>query len=314
MRSQTRLISVSLGLCALLATAATFADSTSANPLGLFYDNSFENFDAYKHPTAMVVAGNCNRYDRRFSEARAAGAEVLAYLNPTAVYDVLPCKSQSSLYSKYGSDVKRVPLWPFPNYGQRSSWRRTRITDVRVGSEWSNHVVDFVEHLMREGKVDGVFLDVVGARVWSDQTQWSSWDKSEQDAYTQGNIDLVRRIDASRRAINPNFIIINNSLWDRGDPAGFEGEQYVDGVVLEHPPLNEYHERYAGRRFSNLGHRRVLVIARSAEDAMRWAKVPGVTHVTDQLKYNHPGAPLVPFTALRDRARGDPDHREHGAP
>jgi hypothetical protein len=94
---------------------------------------------------------------------------------------------------------------------------------------------------------------------------------------------------------------VNNSLWDRGDPAGFEGEKYVDGVVLEHPPLNDYHRRYAGRRFGDLGHRRVLVIARSADDARAWAHVPGVTHVTDERNYGHPDAPLVPFTPLTDR-------------
>jgi hypothetical protein len=175
------------------------------------------------------------------------------------------------------------------------------MTDIRAGSPWSNHVVEFVEQLMRDGKFDGVFLDVVGARVWADTTEWKDWPQAEKDEYTRGNIDLVRRIDEKRRAINPDFIVVNNSLWDRGDPMGFEGEQYVDGVVLEHPALNDYHRRYAGRRFGDLGHRRVLVIARSAEDARAWAHVPGVTNVTDERSYGHPDEPLVPFTALTDR-------------
>jgi hypothetical protein len=298
MRDATRLIFIAIGVCVLLAAAPAFARPTEVNPLGLFYDNSFGNFAEYEHPTAMLIAGNCNRYDSRFTQARAAGAEVLAYLNPTAVYDKLPCKTAGGLY---GPDRERVPLWPFPNYGERSSWPHTRMTDIRAGSEWSNHVVEYVEHLMREGKVDGVFLDVVGARVWSDQTSWSDWPKEEQDAWTRGNIDLVRRIDAARRAINPKFIVVNNSLWDRGDAAGFAGEQYVDGVVLEHPPLNEFHEKYAGRPFGNLGHRRVLVIARNTEDALRWAAVPGVTNVTDERKYGHPDLPLVSSVPLNDR-------------
>jgi hypothetical protein len=175
------------------------------------------------------------------------------------------------------------------------------MTDMRAGSAWSNHVVDFVEQMMRERKFDGVFLDVVGARVWADTTDWKSWPQAERDEYTRGNIDLVRRIDEKRRAINPDFIVVNNSLWDRGDPIGFEGEKYVDGVVLEHPPLNDYHRKYAGHAFGDLGHRRVLVIARTTEDAKAWAQVPGVTNVTDERNYAHPDEPLVPFTALRDR-------------
>ena len=297
MHNGTRLIAT---LFAAAWSVMASASPRVANPLGLFYDNSFVGFEAYEHPTAMVVTGNCNRDDARFAQARAAGAEVLAYLNPTAVYDKLPCKSDTGLY---GRDRQRVPLWPYPSAGERISWPHTHMTDIRAGSAWSNHVVEYVEQLMREGQVDGVYLDVVGARLWSDTTQWSDWPKSEQDEWTRGNIDLVRRIDAVRRAVNPDFIVVNNSLWDRGDALGFTGEQYVDGVVLEHPPLNEYHERYAGRAFSNLDHRRVLVQARTAEDALAWARVPGVTHVTDQRLYGHPGAPLVPFTALADRRK-----------
>jgi len=282
----------------LLGAAAPALASAVANPLGLFYDDSFTNFESYEHPTAMLVAGNCNRDDPRFQQARAAGAEVLAYLNPTSVYDSLPCKRKPGLY---GPDRERVPLWPYPNYGERVSWKHTHMTDMRAGSAWSNHVVEFVEQLMRARKFDGVFLDVVGARVWADTTDWKSWPQAERDEYTRGNIDLVRRIDEKRRAINPDFIVVNNSLWDRGDPIGFEGEKYVDGVVLEHPPLNEYHRRYAGHAFGDLGHRRVLVIARTTEDARAWAQVPGVTNVTDERNYAHPDGPLVPFTALRDR-------------
>ena len=299
MRPCSRLLAASLGVAAsALVSALVSAGSTVANPLGLFYDDSFTHFEDYEHPTAMLIAGNCNRDDPRFQQARAAGVEVLAYINPTAVYDSLPCKNKPGLY---GRDRERVPLWPYPQYGERVSWRHAHMTDMSAGSPWSDHVVDFVEQLMREGKFDGVFLDVVGARVWADTTEWKEWPQSERDEYTRGNIDLVRRIDAKRRAINPDFIVINNSLWDRGDALGFEGEKYVDGVVLEHPPLNDYHRKYAGRTFGDSGHRRVLVIARNADDARAWARVPGVTHVTDERNYGHPDEPLMPFTALRDR-------------
>lgn len=301
MRATSRLLAVFLGAA---GSALVSASAGVANPLALFYDDSFTNFEAYEHPTAMLIAGNCNRDDPRFQQARAAGAEVLAYLNPTSVYDSLPCRNKPGLY---GHDRERVPLWPYPTYGERVSWKHTHMTDIRAGSPWSNHVVDFVEQLMRERKFDGVFLDVVGARVWADTTEWKDWPQAEKDEYTRGNIDLVRRIDAKRRAINPDFIVVNNSLWDRGDTMGFEGEKYVDGVVLEHPPLNNYHRSYAGRRFGDLGHRRVLVIARSAEDARSWAHVPGVTNVTDEHSYGHPDQPLVPFTAVTDRRRSARD-------
>src|SRR5215471_3905135 len=99
-------ITALLGFVVLtLASMNAGSSNQVANPLGLFYDNSFTNFEAYEHPGAMVVAGNCNRDDPRFARAHAAGAEVIIYINPTAVYDNLPCKNKVGLY---GSDRSRV--------------------------------------------------------------------------------------------------------------------------------------------------------------------------------------------------------------
>ena len=90
---------------------------------------------------------------------------------------------------------------------------------------------------MRSHTVDGVFLDVIGAKNWGPPAKWNDdteWTEAQRDAWTYGCVDLVRKLDASRRAINPNFLIINNGLWDRSgnDPLhkGNEGQQYVDGV------------------------------------------------------------------------------------
>jgi hypothetical protein len=158
---------------------------------------------------------------------------------------------------------------------------------------------------MRERKVDGIFLDVVGARPWG-ISNWSNWSKTEKDAWTKGTVDLVRRIDAKRRAINPNFLLLNNNIWDRGDGStiGFAAEKYVDGVILEHPPgVTAYHAKYVKRAFSNLGHRRVMIIARNTTEAKAWAAAPGVTHVSNQASshYAYPTVPPISFRALSDR-------------
>ena len=158
---------------------------------------------------------------------------------------------------------------------------------------------------MREGKVDGVFLDVVGGQLWTSLANWNSWSQSEKNAWTDGNIDLVKRLDAKRRAINPFFIIVNNNVWSRnGDTRAAGGERYVDGIGLEHHKASSaWHKRYAGRTFSNLGQRRVIVIANSTSDALLWAKVPGVTHVSNQTsaQYKYPNIPVLPFSYRGDR-------------
>jgi hypothetical protein len=296
-----RRLLIALLFIAFLAffAAAQSANAATANPLGLYFDESFTNITDYYRPGALLVTGNCNRYDERFETARKAGAEVIAYFNPIEVYDHLPCKLNATFYM---GKRENVPLWPFPAPGVRSQWPKTLMVDLRAGSVWSNYMVDYITQLMREGKVDGVFLDNIGARLW-DRASWKEWPKEEQDAWMEGNIDFVRRLDAARKQINPDFIIVTNNTWDlsNGDKRGFEGEKYVDGVMLEHREPNSYQKKYAGRQFGDGRHRRVLVMGNTEEEARIWAEAPGVTHVASQEHYDHPGKPFVPFTKLNDR-------------
>lgn len=295
------LFTIGISAALLLASMAEAEDKPAANPFGLFYDGSFDNIDDYMQPGALLVTGVCNRYDPRFEKARAAGADVLAYLNAVEVYDRSPCRLSDTFYM---GGPGHAPLWPYPGYGQRVNYKNTHMADMRAGSEWSDHVVAYIANLMREGKVDGVFLDNIGARLYSKLAAWRSWDKKEQDEWTRGNVDLVRRLDEARRTIDPDFLIVTNGYWDRGDSLGLEGERHVDGVVLEHPKGDDWHVKYAARNFADLGHRRVLVIAHDTpEETAIWEKAPGVTHVALQPKYDHPGKPTLPFRALRDRHR-----------
>jgi hypothetical protein len=281
--------------------AAQSANAATANPLGLYFDESFNNITDYYRPGALLVTGNCNRYDERFQTARERGAEVIVYFNPIEIYDRLPCKLYQEFYM---GDRNKVPLWPFPSPGVRTQWPHTRMVDLRAGSVWANYMVDYISKLMREGKFDGVFLDNIGSRLW-DRAQWKEWPKEEQDAWMEGNIDFVRRLYKARDEIDPDFIIITNNTWDlsNGDKRGFEGEKYVDGVMLEHRKPNAFQQQYAAHKFGDGRHRRVLVMANSEEEAKIWAKVPGVTHVGYQENYKHPGKPLTPFTRLNDRRR-----------
>jgi hypothetical protein len=288
-----------LGLSLLLTAFAGAAQA--ANPFGLAYSQT-TNVSLYGKPTGILVTGRCNRYNSAFASARSKGAEVLAYLNAFERPDNDICALDKAFYmNNYGA----VPLWPYPSYGQRYSWPGHKFTDMRAGSKWILWVVSYVEKLMLERKVDGVWLDGIGARPWGSNSNWTTWPSSEKTAWTNGNIDLVRRLDAKRRAINPNFIIVSNNVWGVTVPNtnALAGEKYVDGIALEHPTLylRPYHRGQVGHAFSNLGHRRVLVIARSTTEARDWAAVPGVTHVSNQITYKYPTYPPVGFKALYDR-------------
>jgi hypothetical protein len=287
--------------CTLFLSTVSASLAQAANPFGIAFKYE-TNVPLYGKPTGLVIAGRCNRYEPEFAAVRAKGGEVLAYLNAASRPDQRVCALDQTFYmNNYGA----VPLWPFPSYGQRSIFANTHMTDMRPGSAWILHVVSYIEKLMRENKVDGVFLDVVGARPWG-ISNWTSWSLAEKNAWTDGCIDLVRRLDAKRRAINPNFLIVNNNIWTRasGDTRGNAGEKYVDGVMIEHPAgVTKYHSEYLKRPFSNLGHKRNLIMARNATEARAWAVVPNVTHVSPQsnAEYANPTVPVVGFKALNDR-------------
>lgn len=291
---------VAIFTCAI-ALATHVAPADAANPLGIAFKDT-TNVSLYGQPTGMVIAGRCNRNNPAFEQARRGGAEILVYVSATARPDHRVCALDNQLYM---NDESRVPLWPYPTVGERVSYPKTHMTDMRPGSPWILQVVNYVEQLMRDGKVDGVFLDAMGARPWNKLAEWDSWPQKEKDAWTDGNIDLVRRLDERRRAIDPSFIIVTNGYWDRGDARGLAGERYVDGIMLEHPKAgSNWHIKNASKNFSDLGHRRVLVVANDRDSAREWAKVKGVTHVSDQSgagEYEHPTEPPVPFEPLHDR-------------
>jgi hypothetical protein len=302
---------------------ASGAASGAANPFGSFFytdtgpnaAEAYENIAAYKVPTAMLLTGECNRTHAHFAQARAAGAEVLAYMNPIERIDGnTPCSTYQQLYTMPNGQL--APLWPFPTPGSRVNWAGTHMLDVRAGSAWADRFVAAVEDLMRDDNVDGVFLDVVGARLWSVLADWNNtqspgvldWTQAERDAWTQGNVDLVRRLDASRLAINPRFIIVSNSTWDFGGsglPVGSLGEPYVDGIVLQNPTFTQQHRDLALRPYANRGHNRFIVTLPNVTEEDQWVDVPGVTHTTSQPDWGSVDTPahVVPAHRLLDRPK-----------
>ena len=280
----------------------------SANPLGIAFKTS-TNVELYAKPTAMIIAGRCGTHSTsaEMQAVRAGGGEVLQYIIPSEVPDNLKYCSLGRDQLYYTSYGKAVPLWPWKaaDGSDRRKWPNAKMTDIRPGSPWLDHTVSYIEGLMRSGKVDGVFLDTVGARTYAALAKWESWGKAEKDAYTLGNLELVKRLDELRDRINPNFILVNNSVWQREDATELaaQGEKYVNGVSLEHhASTSSWHRAYAAKAFGVPNKRRVLIIANSQDEARNWAKVPGVTHVSGQTtpEYTNPLVPAVPSTYLAD--------------
>ena len=167
----------------------------------------------------------------------------------------------------------------------------------------------YVEKLMRERKVDGVFLDV-SAAVRGTSPNWTTWSQTEKNAWTDGSIDLVRRLDAKRRAINPNFMIVNNNIWSRtgGNTRGSAGREVRRRRGLEHPAngVNAYppHLRQEGlqqpRSSPGPDHRQ----ERHRSEAVACGQAPRDARFDpDCAQYGYPTAPVVSFKALTTASR-----------
>lgn len=261
-----------------------------------FCYNSVRHVEEYAGPTSMFIAHK-NRLDPAFQSARAKGAEVLAYFNPIEVPDV----RVSALWEDfYWGDHAKVPLWPYlkPDGTQKRNWLGTKLTDIRVNSPWAGWVVTYIAGRMRDGQLDGAFLDVLGGQLWSAISSYKSWPSGEQVEWRAGAVDLMRRLDEARRQINSKFLLVNNNSWQ----AAPEAEQYVDGICIEnHELTNAYIAAYASRSFGNLGHRRVLTVNKDKTTALGWAQVEGVTHVSciGAQNYGEAQPPILKSNDLR---------------
>jgi len=294
-----------LALLLMVCGGATAVASNTlpTNSFGLQYDrNTFTNDTSYFFLNGMLIAGSCNADAQIFQDARAAGTEVLQYIAPVDIPDAALntlCPQETAFYTGEA-------LWPYPtnNPGSRVNYMNHHVGDIRANSSWADKVVQHVEDIITAGKVDGVFVDVLGGRLWSPVSDWANWPADEQRAYGEGAVNLIQRLDDSRRRLNPRFIIINNNTWSGNDPWGMAGEMFVDGVCLEHHDATPggFNTLYASHAFGYLGHRRMVSIGTSTSDAQAWAQVQGVTHVSDQAHYPNPGPPpLSRFNALADR-------------
>lgn len=261
------------------------------NPFFLAY-NSVVNVVEYAAPTAVIVSGRTNRVAPEFQIAREKGAEVYEYYNLIDIPNVRVSAIDDQFYM---GDRSRVPLWG----NGRTNWAGSAMGDTRVGSAWFEYALSFLAARMESNEVDGVFLDVVGGRLWSKLANWTSWPQQEQADWQNGMVEFVRRLDSARKQINPEFVIVNNNSWQFAEP----GEQYVNGICIENhnPVTNLYIVNYANRTFGAPDKRRVLTISSTPALAAAWSKIAGVTHVanTEGVGYGAPGPAAVGYQDLR---------------
>src|SRR5581483_5856603 len=186
----------------LMAAGSVFAqNSYVVNPFALQYNESdYSTLDKdYYVPTAVIVSDGCNVGVADIQNARAHGAEVLEYIDPVELPSwSSSCPQASSFYSGASSE-----LWS----PSRSNYGTEPMLDISVGSGWSQQVVTYVTNRMTSGQIDGVFVDVLGAKLWSHNgALWSAMQANvypngvtEADTWTLGAVDLVRRLDRARR-------------------------------------------------------------------------------------------------------------------
>ncbi|MBJ7456574.1 MAG: hypothetical protein JHC74_10995, partial [Thermoleophilia bacterium] len=264
------------------ALAAPAMASAAANPLTFDYDNS-NAITAYAKPTGAVVVGRSFTNTALIDQIQAGGGEVYQYVNVIDSWwtNYTATGDQAALYG--GPRTNPAFLWK----PSRSNWPGTYLTDMRPGSPWILHAVDHLKKWFPTTHAKGIFLDVVGERLWS--SAWSSMSATEKAAWTAGNRDFVRRL---RAALGPKVILVANNMWQNGNPD-------LNGVTIEHHPFSAaVHWSAVTGRSDWFRPVRNMVIANSTSEAVRWATVPGVTHVSAQSSYGGPAAPILPFSLL----------------
>jgi hypothetical protein len=268
----------------------------SINPAFFCYVSQNE-VRSLARPTAVFIPGQ-NSLHPEFQAVRELGGEVYPYLN-VVEYKIRGVLDEDFVEFVGGS----VPLW---GNGRQSVYsynaEPTPLANIRVGTAYARAAVEFIiERFVRSRLYDGVFLDSLGGQLWS-ASSWTTWPAAERAEWSAGCVDFVRMLRAAVDQVDPSFIIVNNNVWrDNSD-----GEQYVNGVCIENPPLGAgaWHRAYCQRPFGRPERRRVILIARNEADAKLWATLPGFTHITAVDKslgqnYKTPAPAVVGYTDLR---------------
>lgn len=257
------------------------------NSIGFAYVST-DGLEQYYKPGAIIVAGANNVTDPKFQEARRAGAKVLRYINWVEAPLSIPAERIGDSWWYSGADA-----WT----PSRINWPGTYLLDIRRQSRWSDFVVARFRTIIEQDLVDGVMPDVVSNRLWSTLALWDTWPAAEQKQWTDGNIDLLRRVDAVRQIVNPNFLIVNNGVLGEVHEHTRVGELFVDGRVLERPrDINEHKAELLARPYGHNRNRVVAVVGRTYADAIAASKLPGVTHVSHATQYLKVEAPSVGFS------------------
>jgi hypothetical protein len=271
-----------VAVLALLLALPALAGA-AANPFAISYSTPGQALMGYARPGGLAVVQTEDPYrvPALISRFRARGGEVLVYVNlvdgtPSGVSNT---QARGALYGS-ASGTSTAYMW----HPVRFNYRTFPLLDIRKGSAFSNHAVAWLRAFLAKYRVDGVFLDVLGSRLWS--SAWDGMSPSERAAWSAGARSLVTRI---RAAVGPGPILVSNNFWDRGVPA-------LNGFVVEHHPTSEL--AHIGPKLTWSGwHRPVrnLVIASGPAEAQAWRSVPGVSSVSPQTDYQSFGAPLWGF-------------------
>ena len=282
LRSRRGLRGLVLSGAVLAALAAPSIASAAANPLTFDYDNSTA-ITAYARPTGAVVVGRNFFNPALVDQIQNGGGEVYQYVDVIDGWWTTwnATGEQAALYG--GSQMN--PNWLMSP--RRSNWPGTYMTDMRPGSPWILHAVDHIKQWFPTTHAKGLFLDVVGERLWT--SSWDAMSATEKSDWAAGNRDFVHRL---RVALGPNVILVANNTWPTGNTE-------LNGLTVEHHSSSEagFWAGMTGRAdwFKPI---RNMVISNGSTEARAWATVPGVTHVSPQSTYGQPVAPLLAFSPL----------------
>lgn len=276
------------------------SNSRSCNPFGIAYKSLANIVSLFGHPGGMVAVGEnfWTANDPTIAQLRKLGCKVLAY------FDVIQVPDDLTKVTAYKQLYAKAALWQYPTLGVRVSYAGDHLSDIRAGSPWSQAAIQIMSDLIKSNIVDGALLDEVGGQLWSPLVAWDSWPQAEKDTWTIGNVDFISKVDAIRRDLNPDFILVNNNIWQRQDGSTLPalGAKHVNGSMIEHhkPDPKSATGVYAGQQFCGFGQRVVIPVATSTANAVAWSDIEGTTYACDQLgnEYGQVKTPCLPFTRL----------------
>jgi hypothetical protein len=290
-------------------TAAGTITNLPGQP-GITDYGSSANIVPYEHTGAMIISDQENLSSQPVKDASAAGATVLAYVDPMILQP--GNGTYAGMLWNASACGPAVPQWGSYSSGSYPLADFRTAADGGGGVEQSKLQCVLEQMVADNPQIGGFFADDLGSRSWYSGFSWTNFGSANQQAWRDGAIALAQTFHTV--AVEHGLALMVNGTWGAGTLAanggGYpdmnqHGLSLADGGYIEHHATSElsYWTAYAQGQWStatgDVSGGKPFMYVQASDDATRnaYSNAGVFSFLSAQTDYTQPATVWGPFHA-----------------